>query len=151
MLDFSLPDYLTYVASGIIRTASSLAPGERLKMIREDLTSLIKEYSPDILVIEAIFFFKNAKTLVPVAQARGVMLECAASMGVPAAEYTPMQVKLMLTGFGRADKKQVQETLMRLFDHDQVIKPDDAADALALAVCHARMALPKQAEASRAL
>lgn len=132
-------DRFEYVASGTIRTGKELGAAKRLKMIREDLSIIIGQYAPHMLAVEAIFFFKNAKTLVPVAQARGVILECAGSLDIPISEYTPMQIKLTLTGFGKADKKLVQNTLARLLGHDQIIRPDDAADALAVAVCHARM------------
>lgn len=118
-----------------------MAMHERLKIIRADILTLFEQYSPGIVVIEQIFFFKNAKTLVPVAQARGVVLEAAATFQLPVAEYTPMQVKLHLTGTGKADKKLVQFTVAKLLGHDDIIRPDDAADAVALAVCHARMSL----------
>jgi crossover junction endodeoxyribonuclease RuvC len=110
-------------------------------MIRGDLLSLIKDYRPDVVAVEALFFFKNAKTVMSVSQARGVILEAAHSMSVSVAEYTPMQVKLHLTGFGRAGKREVQEMIARVLNLDEIIRPDDASDALALAVCHARMAL----------
>ncbi len=147
VLDCPDKNSLQFVAAGVIQTPRTLDAGSRLKMIREDLASIISEYSPDIAVVEALFFFKNAKTVIPVAQARGVILECAASLGVPAAEYTPMQVKLTLTGYGKADKKEVQHILSKVLQLDTIIKPDDAADALALAICYARMtALTAKAE-----
>jgi len=127
-----------YIASGIIQTSKLLAMSERLKIIREDVISLIELYSPDMLSIESIFFFKNAKTLVPVAQARGVIIEAAAAKGIPMAEYTPMQVKMSVSGYGRAEKKEIQYVVARLLNHAQVIKPDDACDAVAIAICHAR-------------
>ncbi len=107
-------------------------------MIRQDLIQLIHQFKPNIVSVETIFFFKNAKTAISVAQARGVILEAAAACRVPIAEYTPMQVKLQLTGFGRADKRLVQEMIASLLQLPQIIKSDDASDALALAVCHAR-------------
>jgi crossover junction endodeoxyribonuclease RuvC len=129
------------VASGVIRTSNQFCMGERLKMIRGDLLDLIIEYRPDVLALEALFFFKNAKTVIPVAQARGVILEAAANANVPVFEYTPMQVKQTVAGHGRADKKTVQMALARMLNHEDIIKPDDAADALALAICHARMSI----------
>jgi crossover junction endodeoxyribonuclease RuvC len=105
------------------------------------LISLINEYAPAVVVVESIFFFKNAKTLVPVAQARGVIIEAASCMGTEIVEYTPMQVKLHLTGHGRADKRMVQEIIARLLGLAEIIRPDDASDALAIAVCHARLSL----------
>lgn len=130
---------LCCVASGVISTARELPAGERLKTIRSDLLAIIAAYQPAVAAVEAIFFFRNAKTLVPVAQARGVIVEAATSAGLPVFEYTPMQVKLTLTGYGRAEKKLVQFTVARLLSAPKMIRPDDAADALAVAICHARM------------
>jgi crossover junction endodeoxyribonuclease RuvC len=128
------------IAAGIIETSRQLDAGQRLKIIREDLLSLIELYKPDVMVVEAIFFARNAKTVVSVAQARGVILEASAASNVAVAEYTPMQVKLNITGFGRAEKKEVQNRVASLLGHGSIIKPDDAADAVALAICHSRMA-----------
>ncbi len=141
ILDCVDKNQFQFIAAGVIHTPKTLCAGDRLKMIREDLGELITLYQPAILAVEAVFFFKNAKTVIPVAQARGVILECAASWAVPVAEYTPMQVKQTVTGFGRADKKEVQYTLARLLNHDDIIRPDDAADAVAIAICHARLSL----------
>ncbi len=127
-----------YIGSGVIQTSKLLTPHARLKIIREDIVSLIELYSPDALAIESIFFFKNAKTIVPVAQARGVILEAAGSRAVEVTEYTPMQVKMSVTGYGKADKKEIQFIVARLLNHAKVIKPDDACDAVAIAICHAR-------------
>ncbi len=129
---------LNYLGSGIIQTPKDMLAGKRLSMIRSDLIQLIQQFKPDILSVESIFFFKNAKTAMAVAQARGVILEAAATCCIPVAEYTPMQVKLQLTGSGKADKRMVQEMIAALFELP-IIKPDDAADALALAVCHTRL------------
>lgn len=131
-------DKYRYIASGIIQTSKEQSAGNRLGVIRKDLLSLIKEYSPDVVAVEAIFFFKNAKTLVPVAQARGVILEAVTCAGIEVVEYSPIQVKLHLTGYGRSDKKMVQFTIAKLLGLAEIIRPDDASDALALAVCHAR-------------
>jgi crossover junction endodeoxyribonuclease RuvC len=132
---------LSYVASGIIQTSKTSPPGARLSIIRADLICLINEYTPDVAVVEQIFFFKNAKTLVPVAQARGVIVETLSCMNIATVEYTPMQVKLHLTGHGRAEKRMVQDIIARLLNLPNIIRPDDASDALAMAVCHARMSL----------
>lgn len=141
LIDCLTPSSYRCLATGIIQTARHLAMGDRLRIIRQDVISLIEEFRPHLMSLEAIFFFKNAKTLVPVAQARGVILESAASMGLPVFEYTPMQVKLNLTGFGRADKRDVQLAVSRLIGHEKPVRPDDAADALALAICHARLSI----------
>lgn len=141
VLDVSGRSTYRYIASGIISTPKDMPMHQRLHTIRADALSLLAEYAPDVLVIEQLFFFRNATTVIPVAQARGVLLEAAATYKISVAEYTPMQVKLNLTGYGRADKKMVQELVMRLLDHQTVIKPDDAADAVALCICHARAGL----------
>ncbi len=139
VVQFTPRDSFEYIASGTIQTPSTMSAGKRLNMIRVDLLEIIDQFKPDILSVEAIFFFKNAKTVVPVAQARGVILEVAASLDVDAFEYTPMQVKLQVAGFGRAEKQVVQHAVARLLNLQEIIRPDDASDALALAVCHARM------------
>ena len=139
VVQFTPRDSFEYIGSGTIQTPSTMSAGKRLNMIRVDLLEIIDQFKPDILSVEAIFFFKNAKTVVPVAQARGVILEVAASVDVDAFEYTPMQVKLQVAGFGRAEKQMVQHAVARLLNLQEIIRPDDASDALALAVCHARM------------
>jgi len=98
---------------------------------------------PDVIAVEGLFFFKNAKTAIPVAQARGVIIEACGSAGLKVFEYTPMQVKLALTGFGKADKKTVQYIIAQQLNLPNIIRPDDASDALAVAVCHARLDLSK--------
>lgn len=132
---------LKYIASGIIQTSKNDTPGKRLSVIRRDLIDLIAQFKPHVVSVESLFFFKNVKTFVPVAQALGVILEAAESKGLATFGYTPMQVKLNLTGFGRADKTLVQSTVMQLLSLPQTIRPDDAADAVAIAVCHSRMTL----------
>lgn len=139
VVQFTPRDDFEYIASGTIQTPSTMPAGKRLSMIRSDLMEIIDLYKPDLLSVEALFFFKNAKTVIPVAQARGVILEVAACMNVEAYEYTPMQVKLQIAGYGRADKEMVQLAVARLLRLTKIVKPDDASDALALAVCHARM------------
>lgn len=138
ILDLAGNSQYSYVGSGTVQTCKTLAHAQRLKIIREDILWLIKEYSPSVLAIESIFFFKNAKTLVPVAQARGVILEAAASYTIPVVEYTPMQVKMNVAGYGKADKREMQFIVARILNHETIIKPDDASDAVAVAICHAR-------------
>lgn len=138
VIDLTGQDSYDYIASGIIKTTADYTQSERLKMIRADMVEILQMYSPDIVAVESIFFFKNAKTLVPVAQARGVILEAAASSGINIVEYTPMQVKMTIAGYGRADKKEMQAMVAKLLDSAKVIKPDDASDAVAIAICHAR-------------
>lgn len=144
-------DSFRYIASGIIQTSKELSAAARLSMIRKDLLCLLDEYNPTEVAVEAIFFFKNAKTIVPVAQAKGVILEASATAGFVTVEYTPMQVKMCLTGYGKADKKFIQTTVANLLNLAEIIKPDDASDALAIAICHARMnmgvaGVPSQSE-----
>jgi crossover junction endodeoxyribonuclease RuvC len=139
IVDWEAGDTFKYISSGVISTPKTMAPGMRLKMIREDLLEILNEFDCDHVGVEAIFFFKNAKTLVPVAQARGVILEVLSSFGLTPGEYTPMQVKLHLTGYGKAEKPEVQWAVAKLLNLPQIIKPDDASDALAIAVTHARM------------
>ncbi|MBI4533793.1 MAG: crossover junction endodeoxyribonuclease RuvC [Candidatus Melainabacteria bacterium] len=141
VLDCLNKTFFQHIACGVITTPKELPMGERLAIIRNDLISLIDEHKPHVVAVESIFFFKNAKTLVPVAQARGVILEVAASFGLATFEYTPMQVKLTLAGFGQADKKLVQFSVAKLLNETHIIKPDDAADAMAIAICHARMSV----------
>lgn len=138
VIDLTGQDSYDYIASGIIKTTNDYTQSERLRMIRADMVEILQTYSPNIVVVESIFFFKNAKTLVPVAQARGVILEAAASSGINIVEYTPMQVKMNIAGYGRADKKEMQMMVAKLLDSATVIKPDDASDAVAIAICHAR-------------
>jgi crossover junction endodeoxyribonuclease RuvC len=141
VLDISGPNTFDYITSGIIQTKKDRSMPERLQIVRADILSLFIEFTPDVVVIEQLFFFRNATTVIPVAQARGVILEAAATCNLKVAEYTPMQVKMHLTGYGKADKKLVQFTVAKLLGHNDIIRPDDAADAVALAVCHARVGL----------
>lgn len=134
-------DRYRYISSGVISTPKTMAAAARLSMIRRDMVTLLEEFKPEVVVVESIFFFKNAKTLVPVSQARGVILESASTHGFETAEYTPMQVKMCVTGFGRAEKSFVQTAVAKLLNLDQIVKPDDASDALAIAITHARMSV----------
>ena len=120
---------------GVIKTLASTPAAQRLKEINGELNKLIKKYQPQVLAVEDIYFFKNLKTVIPVSQAKGVILFTAAKKGIPVYEFTPLQVKMAITGYGRADKKQVQKMLKILLCFDQIPRPDDAADALAVAIC----------------
>jgi crossover junction endodeoxyribonuclease RuvC len=121
---------------GIISTTKEKADGERLQEIHDDLTELIDHLKPDVVSVERLFYFRNATTLVPVAQARGIILMIIHRFGLPVYEYTPMQVKQAITGYGKSEKKEVQEMLIGMLGLDRKPTPDDAADGLALAVCH---------------
>lgn len=122
---------------GVIRTAAGLPLAERLKEIYQCLTDLVAEYRPDAMVVEELFFNKNTRTALAVGQARGVILLVAALQGIQTAEFTPLQVKMAVVGYGRAEKHQVQEMVRILLGLNAIPKPDDAADALAIAICHA--------------
>lgn len=127
---FSVLDY------GVVRTPSGDDNITRLKKIYISLTDIIKEYKPDEMAVEELFFNKNVKTAIRVGQARGVILLAGAQADIVVAEYTPLQVKQAVVGYGRAAKKQVQEMVKALLNLETVPKPDDAADALAVAICH---------------
>jgi crossover junction endodeoxyribonuclease RuvC len=120
---------------GLIKTASSLAPAERLYKLNRELNKLINIYKPEVLAIENVYFFKNLKTAMPVSQAKGVILLTAAKKKIPVVEFTPLQVKMVITGYGRAEKRQVQEMIRVLLALDKIPSPDDAADALGIAIC----------------
>jgi len=121
---------------GIIKTAASEPMYTRLHKLYRQLQELLATYEPDIMSVEQLFYQKNSKTIITVAQGRGVALLAAADKGIKIAEYTPLQVKQAVVGYGRADKKQVQLMVQRLLGLEFVPKPDDASDALAVAICH---------------
>ena len=126
------------IRCGAINTPAGLPMPNRLLQIAEDLEELIRQFSPDVMAIEELFFNQNITTGIGVAPARGVILMTAAKLGVPIAEYNPSQVKQAVVGYGKAEKRQVMEMTKRLLGLPSVPKPDDAADAVAIALCHAR-------------
>lgn len=128
---------LSAVDAGVISTSKDTPNIERLKTIYEDCISLIKNYKPDCCAIEELFFAKNARTAFLVGQARGVVLLACAQNKLPVSEYTPLQVKQSITGYGNATKKQVQYMVCALLKLKSAPKPDDVADAIAIAICHA--------------
>lgn len=125
---------------GAVTTEAGLPLATRLVQIENDMTALIAQLEPDEIAVEELFFSKNITTGIAVAHGRGVILCTAERLGVPIFEYTPMQVKQAVAGYGLADKKQVMDMTKRLLKLKAVPKPDDAADALAIAICHARSA-----------
>ena len=125
---------------GAVTTEAGLPLATRLVQIENDMTALIAQLKPDEIAVEELFFSKNITTGIAVAHGRGVILCTAERLGVPIFEYTPMQVKQAVAGYGLADKKQVMDMTKRLLKLKAVPKPDDAADALAIALCHARSA-----------
>lgn len=127
-----------YVACGVITTPPHTPLSPRLDMIYNDLNELIVTFAPEAISVEELFFSKNITTGISVAHGRGVILLSAYRSGVPVFEYTPMQVKQSVVGYGNAKKQQVIYMVQRLLDMSTPPRPDDAADALALAICHAR-------------
>jgi crossover junction endodeoxyribonuclease RuvC len=126
---------LTYGACGIVSSAPRLSDGLRLQDLYKKLSALIAEHRPDVIALEELFFAKNQKTIIPVASARGVALLVAAQHGKETHLFTPLQVKQAVTGYGQADKRQVQKMMCQLLKLESIPRPDDAADALAVAVC----------------
>ena len=134
-------DAIRVLDYGCIITEPDKSAGDRLKKISIDLNKLIRTHKPDVLAVENLYFFKNLKTALPVSQAKGVILLAAARKNIPVYEFTPLQVKMAVTGYGKAEKKQVQkivENLLKLKDVPQKKdqKKDDATDALGIALCY---------------
>ena len=127
----------TTLAHGSIQTPAHTDVDTRLEMIYDRLDELIKMYHPEEMAIEELFFNTNQKTMVPVAEARGVILLCARQNGLNISEYTPLQVKQSVVGYGRAVKKQVMHMVALLLKLEDAPKLDDTCDALAIAICHA--------------
>ena len=121
---------------GSIMTESRKNMTDRLKHLYYELMQLINRTDPDVAAIEELFFNTNTTTAIKVGQARGVSILACANSGIETNEYTPLQVKMALTGYGRADKKQVQHMTKTILNLKEVPKPDDTADALAIAICH---------------
>ncbi len=128
------------VGYGAITTSADMPFSARLKSIYGDMITIIEKYKPDELSIERLYFNTNTTTAIDVAQARGVILLAAESKGVKINEYTPLQVKQSVTGYGKAEKHQVMEMVKSLLSLKSIPKPDDTADALALALCHGHYA-----------
>lgn len=128
------------VRCGVITTPAHTPLSSRLNSIYVDLTELIATFQPDAIAIEELFFNTNITTGISVAQARGVILLACYQSGVPVFEYTPLQVKQAVVGYGRAEKAQVMDMVKRILHLQNVPRPDDAADAVAIALCHARSA-----------
>jgi len=121
---------------GSIKTSPEMAMPQRLKKLHNELSKLLKEHQPEIMVVESLFFFKNLKTAMPVSQAKGVILLTAAKKNILVHEFTPPQVKMLIAGSGKAEKINVQKKVQAIFGMKDVPKPDDAADALAIALTY---------------
>ncbi|GJM83146.1 crossover junction endodeoxyribonuclease RuvC [Paenibacillus timonensis] len=128
---------VTPVQYGCIQTEAHTPEEERLMHVYEAMIQLIDKYKPDAVAFEKLFFNRNVTTAMSVSQARGVLVLAAAQKGLPIAEYTPMQVKQAIVGYGKAEKRQVQEMTRMFLKLQAIPKPDDVADALSVAICHA--------------
>jgi len=126
----------TPIEYGAILTEAHTPFPDRLKAIHTDMEFIFEKYAPECMAIEKLYFTSNQKTGIDVAQARGVTVLSAAERSIPIFEYTPLQVKSAVVGYGKAEKKQVMEMTRQLLNLAQIPKPDDAADALAIAICH---------------
>ncbi len=129
---------ISLVEFGVIKTAAGEEMPKRLLKIRKELKRVVREFKPGAMVIERLFFNTNTKTAMTVGQARGVVMLVGAEAKLPVLEYTALQAKKELTGYGRADKKEVEKAVKRCLNIRRKIKPDDAADALAIAICHVK-------------
>lgn len=141
---YSIIDYIgnkfKLITSGAIKTDAKMSFPLRLSEIFTDLNIIIDEYSPDAISVEELFFNNNAKTVINVAQARGVILVVGCQRGIPTFEYTPLQVKQAVVGYGRADKIQVQKMVKTILNVETLPKLDDITDSMAIAICHAHSA-----------
>lgn len=131
-------DSINLLTSGSIQTDKKLPGSKRLLEIYNDLTTVVQKYQPDCASVEELFFFKNQKTIIPVAEARGVILTVLEKLNIPTYSYTPIQVKQVLTGYGRAEKKEVEQMVRLTLQSDKLPKLDDTVDAIAIAICHSR-------------
>ena len=135
IIDIDSKNKASLVDAGVIRTPPKQPDSERLATIYDELHEIIKDLKPAIMAVEKLFFAQNVTTAMSVAQARGVVLLCGKQHGLELYEYTPLQIKQALTGYGRADKKQIQEMVRVILGLKDIPKPDDCADALAAALC----------------
>lgn len=130
-------DDLLLIDYGVISTNPKDQPAKRLQTLYQEINRLIKKFKPNLVVIEKLYFFKNLKTAMPVAEARGVILLAIQKYKIKIIELTPLEVKMGVCGYGRADKKQIQKMVKEILALKEIPKPDDAADALAAAICGA--------------
>lgn len=129
---------LKILSSGSIQTNKNLRESARLLEIANDMELIVSKFKPDVAAIEKLFFFRNTTTVMPVAHARGVILTILEKYNIPIFEYTPMEVKQVLTGYGRADKKEVDRMVRISLATENLPKLDDTVDAIAIAICHTR-------------
>jgi crossover junction endodeoxyribonuclease RuvC len=135
---------------GVIETTSTSTMPDRLKFLYDSVRNLVEQFRPDVLAIEQLFFARNVTTAISVGQARGVVLLAAAQAGVSVVEYSPSEVKHAVVGYGKADKSQMQEMVRIILNLAETPRPDDAADALAIALCHVQRAAFAQRTAESA-
>lgn len=128
------------LAYGVLETSVAVPMPERLLTLHAGLREVIEEFLPSSMAVERLFFARNVTTALVVGQARGVILLAAAQFGIPVSEYTPAEVKQSVSGYGKADKGQMQEMVRLVLGLDHIPQPDDAADALAIALCHTQFA-----------
>lgn len=144
LLGYSIIDYIgnkfKLITSGAVLTEAKQSFPLRLLKLNNDLENIIDEYKPDAISVEELFFNNNAKTAINVAQARGVILVVGCKKNVPTYEYTPLQIKQSVVGYGRADKIQVQKMVKTILGVDKLPKLDDTTDSMAAAICHAHSA-----------
>lgn len=131
-------DEISLCSSGSIQTCKDCKDEERLLDIFNDMCTIVEKYRPDCASIEKLYFFKNQKTIIPVAEARGVILTALQKYNISIYEYTPIEVKQVLTGYGRATKKEVESMVKLSLNTDTLPKLDDTVDAIAIAICHSR-------------
>ena len=131
-------DNIELLTSGSIQTDKKKDDSKRLLEIYNDLSTIVEKYQPDCASVEQLFFFKNQKTIIPVAEARGVILMVLEKYNIPTYSYTPMEVKQVLTGYGRAEKKEVEQRVRIALESQELPKLDDTVDAIAIAICHSR-------------
>ena len=131
-------DEIKLLTSGSIKTSKNKTDSQRLLEIFEDMSTIIDKYKPDVASVEKLYFFKNQKTIIPVAEARGVIMAALEKFKVSSAEYTPIEVKQVLTGYGRAEKKEVEQMVKLSLKNQNLPKLDDTIDAIAIAICYTR-------------
>lgn len=142
IVGYSIVDYdgknIELEHSGSIQTSKGERESARLLEIFNDMTSIVEKYKPDVCAIEKLFFFRNQTTVMPVAHARGVILTVLEKFGIPIYEYTPMEVKQILTGYGRASKKEVEQMVKIALESEKLPKLDDTVDSIAIAISYTR-------------
>ena len=140
IVGYSIMEYknkkIKLIDYGCVYTSKDLPMEDRLLQIFNELENIIKKYNPEHMAVEELFYFKNNKTVISVGEARGVILLAGKKNGLKIGEYTPLQVKIGITGYGKADKKQVQLMVKTILNMKEIPKPDDAADAIAIAITH---------------